>query len=121
VRSDDAFAKEPQNWQPESREGKRSHWHTFDYEIGGRLVKKQIFPPVQYTRRGTCDNHYVMTSLLKVLRKLFRMCLLSSCVRSEAPNANPDFELSLRHFRSSIKATLSGRDNVSLISLFGIK
>jgi hypothetical protein len=47
-----------------------------------------------------------MTSLLQMLRELLRMGLLSSRVRSEAPNANRNFELPLSHFRGTIKALL---------------
>jgi hypothetical protein len=33
------------NRQPESREGKRSHWHTFDCEIGGGSLKNRYSLP----------------------------------------------------------------------------
>ena len=83
TRPDDALAKEPENWQPESRKDKGSHWHTFDYETRVRLVEKKVIPPMWNAGCGACDNNYIMTSLLKVLRKLLHMGVLSSSVRSE--------------------------------------
>jgi len=83
MRPDNAFAKEPENWQPESRKYKRSDRDTFHCESRVRLVEKQVISPVRHAGCGARDNNYGMTPLLKMLRKLFRMGLLSSSVRPE--------------------------------------
>ena len=52
-----------------------------------------------------------MTALLKMLRELFRMGVLSSRVRLEAQNANRDLEFLLGHFTKAYQSKVwrSGR------------